>query len=194
MFIRFLRLFVLFPIRVQNMTLKDWISSSTLVKASIILWLVSAGFIVFLLGQIDTIVHKVLYNYGLQFSEAWAIPYWGMLRSIYIFLAVPSFLSGALLVLSIHKSDSGEKRTVKHEEKPPSITKPQPMIDNHLYATCPKCKKVFSKPLTMLDFSGGKTRLVNVCPYCSYILGTAEEEKDLTEVVVPDAHAEKVPR
>jgi len=46
----------------------------------------------------------------------------------------------------------------------------------------------------MLDFSGGKTRLVNVCPYCNYILGTAEEEKDLTEVVVPDTHAEKVPR
>jgi hypothetical protein len=177
------------------MTIKDWIRSSTVVKAAVILWLVSAGFIVFLLGQIDTIVHHVLYDYGLQFSEAWAIPYWGLLRSIYIFLAVPSFLSGALLVLSISNRGGSEKRPIKHEDKPASVRpQPQPMADNHLYGTCPKCKKVFSKPLTMLDFSGGKTRLVNVCPYCSYILGTAEEEKDLTEVVVPDAHAEKVSR
>jgi hypothetical protein len=175
------------------MTLKDTAYSSTLIKAAIILWLVSTGFILFLLGQIDTIVHRVLYNYGLQFSENWAVPYWGMLRSIYVFLAVPSFLSGALLVLGTWKRGGGEKRPIKHEEKPPCITKPQPLVDNHLYATCPKCKKVFSKPLTMLDFSGGKTRLVNVCPYCNHILGTADEEKDLTEVVVPDAHAEKVP-
>jgi len=28
----------------------------------------------------------------------------------------------------------------------------------------------------MLDFSGGKTKLVNVCPYCNNILGCAEEE------------------
>jgi len=175
------------------MTLKDWVCSSTSVKVAIILWLVSAGFVVFLLGQIDTIVHKVLYNYGLQFSDAWAIPYWGLLRSIYIFLAVPSFLSGALLVLGIRKRGGGERRTIKHEEKPLS-SKPQPVVDNHLYVTCPKCRKVFSKPLTMLDFSNGKTRLVNVCPYCSHILGSADEEKDLTEVMVPDADAEEVTR
>ena len=77
------------------MTLKELVNSSTLVKASIILWLISAGFIVFLLGQIDTIVNKVLYDYNLQFNEAWAIPYWSFLHSIYIFLAVPAFLSGA---------------------------------------------------------------------------------------------------
>lgn len=178
------------------MTLKDLVSSSTLVKVSIILWLVSVGFIVFLLGQIDMIVNKVLYSYGLQFSTDWAVPYWGLIRSIYIFLVVPSFLSGALLVLGIRKGGGVEKRTIKHEEKPPitPISRPQPMADNHLYGSCPKCKKVFSKPLTMLDFSNGKTSLVNVCPYCQYILGRADEEKDLTEVVVPDAHTEEVNR
>jgi hypothetical protein len=175
------------------MTLKDLVSSSALVKTAIILWLISAGFIVFMLGQIDTIVHKTLYNYGLQFSEAWAIPYWGLLRSIYFLLAVPSFLSGALLVLSMLKSGGKEKLIVKHEEKP-AVTRPAPMADNHLYATCPKCRKVFSKPLTMLDFSNGKTRLVNVCPYCSHILGSADEKKDLTEVVLPDAQEEEVTR
>jgi hypothetical protein len=173
------------------MTLKDMVCSSTFIKAAIVLWLVSAGFVVFLLGQIDTIVHKVLYDYGLQFSENWAIPYWGLLRSIYIFLAVPSFLSGALLILGIWKRDGREKRVVKPEERP-TRPKPQPMADNHLYATCPKCKKVFSKPLTMLDFSGGKTRLVNVCPYCNHVLGSAEEKKDLSEIAVPEVDAEEV--
>ncbi len=38
---------------------------------------------------------------------------------------------------------------------------------------CPNCGKVFSKPMVMLDFVGGKTRLVNVCPYCSHVLGEA---------------------
>jgi hypothetical protein len=175
------------------MVAKDLVRSSTFVKAAIILWLVSAGFIVFLLGQIDKIVHTVLYNYGLQFSEDWAIPYWGFLRSIYVFLAVPSLLSGALLVLSIWNKSGSEGRPIKREEKPTS-SKPQPVVENHLLATCPKCQKVFSKPLTMLDFSGGKTRLVNVCPYCNHILGSADEEKDLTEVVIPDAHAQKVTR
>jgi len=27
----------------------------------------------------------------------------------------------------------------------------------------------------MLAFSGGKTGLVNVCPYCNHVLGSAEE-------------------
>jgi uncharacterized Zn-finger protein len=48
-------------------------------------------------------------------------------------------------------------------------------VENHLLATCPKCKKVFGKPLVMLDFSGGKTLLVNVCPYCNYVLGRSDE-------------------
>jgi len=29
----------------------------------------------------------------------------------------------------------------------------------------------------MLDFSGGKTRLVNVCPYCSHVLGSADNSE-----------------
>lgn len=29
-------------------------------------------------SQIDTIVHKTLYSYGLQFSYDWANPYWNM--------------------------------------------------------------------------------------------------------------------
>ena len=45
--------------------------------------------------------------------------------------------------------------------------------------SCPKCKKMFRRPLVMLDFGGSKPRLVNVCPYCNQILGTSEPEKDV---------------
>jgi len=62
----------------------------------------------------------------------------------------------------------------------------QPLKENHMLISCPKCGKVFSKPLAMLDFSGGggKARLVNVCPYCNHVLGSAEEkESENVEVV-----------
>jgi DNA-directed RNA polymerase subunit RPC12/RpoP len=53
--------------------------------------------------------------------------------------------------------------------------------------TCPKCKKVFGRPLNMLDFSKGTAKLVNVCPYCNYILGSAaEEDSESTRVILPD--------
>lgn len=33
--------------------------------------------------QLDLIVHVDLYSYGLQFSEAWANPYWTVIRVIF---------------------------------------------------------------------------------------------------------------
>jgi hypothetical protein len=44
--------------------------------------------------------------------------------------------------------------------------------------SCPSCSKFFSRPLIMFDFSSGKTRLVNICPYCNHKLGEVPEEKD----------------
>lgn len=59
--------------------------------------------------------------------------------------------------------------------------------DNSMVITCPKCRKVFGRPLNMLDFSRGQAQLVNVCPYCNYILGsTVEEDSDSTRVILPD--------
>ncbi len=43
---------------------------------------------------------------------------------------------------------------------------------------CPSCKKTFTQPLVMLDFEGGKSKLVNVCPYCNQVLGDNEEKID----------------
>jgi len=61
---------------------------------------------------------------------------------------------------------------------------------NHMLISCPKCKKVFSKPLVMLDFSTGKSRLVNVCPYCNYVLSS--EESSEPDVGVLDFEKRKV--
>ena len=45
--------------------------------------------------------------------------------------------------------------------------------------SCPSCSKFFSRPLIMFDFSSGKTRLVNICPYCNHKLAEVQEEKDV---------------
>jgi uncharacterized protein with PIN domain len=50
--------------------------------------------------------------------------------------------------------------------------------------SCPNCKKMFSKPLVMLDFSNKKTQLVNVCPYCNAVLGKASDEVDKDNIDV----------
>jgi uncharacterized protein with PIN domain len=34
----------------------------------------------------------------------------------------------------------------------------------------------------MLDFGGGKTKLVNVCPYCNHVLEGMEEEAEKEDV------------
>ena len=42
---------------------------------------------------------------------------------------------------------------------------------------CPGCKKTFTQSLVMLDFEGGKSKLVNVCPHCNYVLGDADNNQ-----------------
>ncbi len=58
--------------------------------------------------------------------------------------------------------------------------------------SCPKCKRVFSKPMVMLDFSSGRSRLVNVCPYCNYVLSREGEETEKEDVQVVDLNEKKV--
>jgi len=158
-----------------------------LVRVVLILWLVSSGFVVFLLLNIDNVVHNRLYDFGLQFSVDWAVPYWGFLRLVFLCLLVPGVLSGVVLVFSVLGRDGGvERAVVVRREKVERVKE-----GNHLLASCPKCKKVFGKPLVMLDFSGGKTRLVNVCPYCNYVLGSADER---VEVGIVDLQEREVER
>jgi hypothetical protein len=64
--------------------------------------------------------------------------------------------------------------------------RPKPVVPQDLKAKatenkkgtcCPSCKKVFSRPLVMLNYNNGKRRIVNVCPYCYHVIGNAEKDK-----------------
>jgi hypothetical protein len=48
---------------------------------------------------------------------------------------------------------------------------------------CPNCQKISSRPLVMLDFAEGKTKLVNVCPYCNFTLGEVDNQEKTNDQV-----------
>jgi len=160
-----------------------------LMRIVILVWIVSAVFVAFLVSKLNGIVHGDLYNYNLQFSYGWALPYWSFERFIYVGLAVPAALSAVALVLDFWRSAKGNVPEVKYVKSKPVAESVKPQMingrDNSMLISCPKCHKVFGKPLSMLDFSAGKTRLVNVCPYCNHVLGDAED-KDSDDVRVAD--------
>ncbi len=110
---------------------------------------------------------------------------------MYIALGVPMALSVFFIAI-------GFKRKIDETPEPapkqrPKLTQPQPRPvvceerkakvkevndgNNSMVISCSSCKKVFSRPLIMLNFEGGKSRLVNVCPYCNHVLGNAENEQ-----------------
>lgn len=167
------------------MTINNWF-----VRVILILWLVSSAFIILLLQNIDWIVHNELYGYGLRFSLNWAVGYWATLRAIYIFLAVPIVLSIFYFSLEVWRFAKGGE-VVKHKQAKPTNQSVKADEQNHMLINCPKCGRVFSKPLVMLDFSGGKTRLVNVCPYCNHILNL-ETETEKEDIKVADLDEKKV--
>jgi uncharacterized Zn-finger protein len=156
-------------------------------------WIASAAFGIYLLTRFDTLVHGQLYNFGLRFDQAWASSYYSYMQLMYIALGVP-------IALSVFSIAIGFKRETDKTPEPapklkPKLTQPQPQprpvvceerkvkvkevnnSNNSMVISCPSCKKVFGRPLVMLNFEGGKTRLVNVCPYCNHVLGNAENEQ-----------------
>lgn len=181
MFLLFLRVCLVW---VRSLTLKDLFDNGWFARAVLVLWLISAAFVVFLLGKIDWIVHNELYSFGLQFSPEWAVGYWTVVRVIYLFVALPAVLSVAYFGLETWRFVKNRRNSSVAKPQPQQPVKPLPIRQklaaaeevNHMLISCPKCERVFSKPLVMLDFSGGKTRLVNVCPYCNHVLGCAEDE------------------
>jgi uncharacterized Zn-finger protein len=77
-----------------------------------------------------------------------------------------------------------------YEPKMEVINEVEAKENNGLLISCPSCKKVFNRPLVMLDFSSGKTRLVNICPYCNHTLGEASDKKqDDENTNVPSAES-----
>ena len=144
--------------------MKGRLSNHWSARIALAVWLVSALFAIFLLTRIDEVVHSELYNYGLRFSLDWATSYWTFLRLIFVCLALPMVLSGAVLVFSFLRRGYSEERHVVMLEGKGGNGEVEVVRENHMVISCPKCKRVFGRPLVMLDFSDGKTRFVNVCP------------------------------
>lgn len=147
----------------------------------LIIWVACAALALVLLGMIDNIVHQDLYHYGLRFSYDWANGYWLLLRSVYVCLIAPTLLSVAALVLSVRRGTEARSDVAPEVEDKPG-GKAAPMKEGNMVISCPKCRRVFGRPLVMLDFSGGKTRLMNVCPYCNHVLGSAEEQEEIVDL------------
>jgi hypothetical protein len=178
--------------------------NTKLLRLAIIVSIISSALSAFFLLRLNGIVHGQLYDFGLRFDVLWASPYWNTEALIYGCLAIPPAVGGSILVLSIArpraakhmpvvrrveaKPLANEAKSVAGETKPVASQAPAKTarMDNSMLITCPKCKRVFGRPLNMLDFNKGPAQLVNVCPYCNYILGSAADDSDSTRVILPD--------
>lgn len=167
------------------MGFRDLLGNDMFPRIILVLWIVSAAFMVFLLSQIDGVVHGELYSFGLQYSSVWASKYWACTRLMYLCMAVPAVLSTAALGAGLLARHGGADRPAAKIEVKPANGKVENSKGNSMVISCPSCKRVFGKPLVMLDFSSGKTKLVNVCPYCNHVLGGADE-KDSSDIQIVD--------
>jgi hypothetical protein len=75
-----------------------------------------------------------------------------------------------LIKVEVCKSEPEVQKTDISEE-------PKAKESAGLVISCSNCGKVFSKPMVMLDFNKGTTRLLNVCPFCNQILDETVEAK-----------------
>jgi hypothetical protein len=75
---------------------------------------VSAGLAVYFLFSLDSIVHGTLYDYGLQFSYEWAVPYWNALRMVQL-------LIGSTVALSVFSFLVVYKMQVQVKPKRPRV-------------------------------------------------------------------------
>ena len=148
-------------------------------------WVISTVTVIFLLRQIDQVVHVQLYNFGLRFDHAWADAYWTYRNLIYVCLGLPMVLSVFAIALGFTKKiDKPPETPVKQGLKPthPIIREEPKVRESRANAiTCPNCKKTFSTPLVSLNFEKGKTKLVKTCPYCNHVIGEAENEKPVNQ-------------
>ena len=157
-----------------------------LYQGVLITWIISAVVMLFSLNSIDTIVNSELYDYGLQLSANWLLPYWTYIRLNYALLALPMILSLFVLLLGFRRKK--EKVAVNETKQPKSRIQPVISRDNKVtevnsLATkdnsnrlmfCSACGRKFSKALTLLNFDNGKSMIITVCPYCNHKLESEE--------------------
>jgi len=178
------------------MDFKSLLNNNWLDRVIIAAWIGSAILVIFMLTNLDVIVNGTLYDFGLQFSNEWGQPYWLYLRLSYAFLGVSSGLGLTALAIGFYRSKNAvpeaaavvlensnknkitdnDKKIKKIEQKPKRKLSKE---ESNMIISCPNCKKVFGRPLVMLNFEGGKTKLVNVCPYCNNSLDQTNTDENL---------------
>ena len=181
------------------MGLKRLLSGKWFTRLVLTSWIMCAVAIFVVFKNMELIVHGQLYYYGLVFSPEWADGFRVFTWLVFLFLGLPMALSGLALVSSFFKVGQAPKRenvvpkrvgpprgVIKVESPPIAREVPRRVetgngISNGNGTSCPNCKKSFSRALIMLDFRGGKNRMVNVCPYCNSFLGYTTEEKVANE-------------
>jgi uncharacterized Zn-finger protein len=178
-----------------------------IIIVALIVWIASAAVNIYVLTRFDALVHGQLYEYGLRFDNAWADAYYSYSQLMYIAIGVPIALSFVAILIGFKsitektpathtlKPKLAQTQPVTRPQPQPVIrTQPQPVArqeqkpqdvkakvkenTNVTGVTCPNCKKVFGRPLVMLNFENGKNRLMNVCPYCSHVLGNSENKQE----------------
>jgi hypothetical protein len=91
--------------------------------------LAATALTVYLLSQLDHIVHGQLYDYGLRFDYAWADPYWNILRIIQVLLAVAGATAAINLVLTVRKDMPSKKTNLaQRPQKPQKASSPIPTV------------------------------------------------------------------
>ncbi len=169
-----------------------------LIRLVMAAWIGTSLLAAFLLYQLNGIVHGTLYNYGLQFNESWAVPYWDYERLLYVCLYAPSFVGGAVLVFDLWRSRSEKPlivRQVNTVVPRAGVAAPSNIVfrERSAKVKCPECKRILSRYLNMLDYSSGKPRMVDVCPYCNHVLAPSEDTNGNGDVRVlePERHVLK---
>lgn len=189
------------------MGLKRMLNGKSFTRLVMISWIICAVAILFVFKNMELIVHGQLYYYGLVFSPDWADAYRIFTWLIFLCLGLPMALSGLALVSSFLKVEKvPEPKNIDPQRlRPPQgvakvgsqqiVGEVPKRVENGNGSgngggiSCPRCRKVFSRALVMLDFHGGKNQLISVCPYCNHVLGnTSDEEctKENFHVATPD--------
>lgn len=175
------------------MNYKDLLNSNWLARTVIVMWIITAILVISMLTNLDVLINSTLYNYGLQFSSEWANPYWFYLRLSFGFLGVSLGLGISAMILGFYRSrtiiidaNNVPKKQLKIkmrdqvkliDKKHSPKTKFERKDETNMIISCPNCRKVFGRPMVMLNFEGGKTMLVNVCPYCNHRLGQSDNNE-----------------
>lgn len=157
----------------------------------------SSLFAAFLLYQINGIVHGTLYSYGLQFSNSWALTYWGLERLLYACLFIPSLINGAVLVLDLLQSRNEKalivvKRVGERPSNGAASRTSRSSMKQGATIKCPNCKHTLNKYLNVLDSGSGKAFVVRVCPYCKHRLDQAEETGKDVRVLLPEKDKQSI--